>query len=145
MISRRYNKKILQLSVAFTLVFLGTTAYCQDQALVRFETFESNRQFRVTSGRTFDFDSVITVFKSEKSTGRNHAFRTEFYVPKAKLVRNNIALLNLWIKRKWWFGWEHFEIGIEYQEGIPLRIEESFLHKHKYRYVATWSNRLPID
>lgn len=135
----------LQLLFTLVLIFYWTRGYCQEEILVRFETFELNRHFRFTTGRSFDFDSVVMEFRSEKSKGTNHVYRTEFMVPKSRLVRNNVARLNLWIKRKYWFGWEHFEIGVEYQEGIPLRIEESFIHKRRYRYVPTWSDSLPID
>jgi hypothetical protein len=138
-------KPLLQLFFTLILTFHVVKAYSQEEILVRFETFEINRQFRFTTGRNFDFDSVVMTFKSVKSEGLNRAFRTEFNVPKSRVVRNNVARLNLWIKRKYWFGWEHIEIGIEYQKGIPLRIEESFIHKHRYRYVPTWSDRLPLD
>lgn len=136
-------KVFFQLFFTLILTCQVTTVYSQEEILVRFETFELNRQFRFTTGRSFDFDSVIVEFKSKKGEGLNHSFRTEFYVPKSKLVRNNVARLNIWIKRKYWFGWQHFEIGIEYQNGVPLRIEESFIHKRRYRYVPTWTDRLP--
>lgn len=124
-----------------TTIILSKSAPCQDSILIRFEsTFDRNAKIRFNNCE--NVDSVLTEIRTNKN---KKIYRTSFYLSESDLVYNNSLRLYLFVKRRFWFGWNKFYVMDVYQKGVPLFIFESMERKRRFRYTHVWTNKKPYD
>jgi hypothetical protein len=112
-----------------------------DTLNVYFVTSERNIKVRITQYNTFD-KYIITDFKT---TGKNSTFK--FTIDRNTVINDGKLQLFVWIKRKFWFGWQKFYIVDERPEKSSkvLSIYDSNFHKYRFRYVHAWRRLVVID
>jgi hypothetical protein len=99
-----------------------------DSLKIRFEFEEKNRDIRITFK-----DNVDSIWFQYKTTKQEYVF--EEYLP-CMGDDCKLAQFYVWVKRKYWPGWQRFYIISEIRRDRTLVVFRSYQHKYKYRYTS---------
>ncbi len=125
------------------LFFWTITGYGQDSIEVRFVTTERNVKFKITRFGSFYNNILVDTFIISKKA---KTYKT--YLPKDSIIFNDKLRVYLWVKRKYWIGWQRFWIADESEYNPAnrvLSIYKSFEHKRRFRYIHAWKSVYILD
>ncbi|MFX3626074.1 MAG: hypothetical protein ACN6I4_01830 [bacterium] len=120
---------IINIILCFSIKFYGQN----NETINLFVNIENEKKIRISN-----IDNIDSTFISFERKGNVSSFDT--IIDCKKFCRNNKIRVYLWVKRRYWFGWQRFLISepIDERKNMIFVIHRSFIHKRKYRFVGEW-------